>query len=109
MSFSVGFFFDISRFYCRLYLYPYKVLYPAGDYAVHLLPHAPFYYFFNGMLLFLFGLNVWWFHFIILLMWKVLTGQRREIEDTRDVGIEEVRCKSAVIGYAVADTLPVKS
>ena len=83
-------FFVLCRFYFRLYVYPYKVLYPSGSYAIRMFPHAPFYYFFNGLLLFLFAMNVWWFHFIILLIYRVATGQSNEVEDTREVGTVEV-------------------
>ena len=78
--------FSFSWFYFRLYVFPYKVLYPSGHYAVRVHPEAPFYYFFNGLLLFLFAMNLWWFHFIILLIWRVVTGQSTEVEDTREVG-----------------------
>ncbi|CAB4007018.1 ceramide synthase 1-like [Paramuricea clavata] len=84
---NVGFLaFSFSWFYFRLYVFPYKVLYPSGHYAVGVLPHAPFYYFFNGLLLFLFSMNLWWFHFIILLIWRVATGKSPEVEDVREVG-----------------------
>ena len=84
------FFLILCRFYFRLYVFPYKVLYPSGHLAVEMLPHAPFYYFFNGLLLFLFLMNLWWFHFIILLIWRVATGKSPEVEDVREVGTPQV-------------------
>ncbi|XP_046857899.1 ceramide synthase 1-like isoform X2 [Xenia sp. Carnegie-2017] len=82
--------FTFTWFYFRLYVFPYKVLYPTGKYAIELLPDAPFYYFFNGLLLFLFAMDLWWFHFIIMLVYRVLTGQSNEVEDTREVGTAEL-------------------
>ena len=99
-SFSLIFYFffqfvSFCRFYFRLYVFPYKVLYPSGHYAVGMQPEAPFYYFFNGLLLFLFAMNLWWFHFIILLIWRVVTGRSTEVEDTREVGTPQVNTRKS--------------
>ncbi|XP_031564644.1 ceramide synthase 1-like [Actinia tenebrosa] len=83
---NVGFLsFAFSWFYCRLYQYPHKVLYSTGHFARHILPDAPFYFFFNGLLWMLFAMNIWWFHFVLWLIWRVVNGESREVEDTREI------------------------
>ena len=80
--------FDFScRFVCRLYLYPRLVLFTAGGKARTVLPTAPFYFFFNAMLWILFGLNLYWFYFIMWLILRVVSGKSREVEDTREIPV----------------------
>ena len=52
--------------------------------------------------MFLFAMNVWWFHFIILLIYRVATGQSTEVEDTREVGTLEVHVTKRL--RSIADT-----
>ena len=78
------------RVSCRLYLYPLTVLYSAGHVARRVVGvHAPFYFFFNGMLWTLFGMNLWWSYFIIYLIYRILTGKSRQVEDTRELSSDE--------------------
>lgn len=71
------------RFWCRLWLYPQIVLFSTGYVARTILPEANFYFLFNVMLWCLMVLNVYWFHFIIMLIIRVLKGESRTVEDTR--------------------------
>lgn len=83
---NVGFLtFTVSWFVCRLYLYPRMVLLVTGSLAVEYVPDGPFYFFFNAMLWILFGLNLYWFHFIMWLIIRVMSGTSRELEDTREI------------------------
>jgi len=75
--------FALSWFVFRLYWFPLKVLYAALYGAAHLLPVSiPFIPIFNVMLWILLGMNTYWFHFILLCLYKVFTGQM--IDDTRE-------------------------
>ncbi|XP_074613865.1 ceramide synthase 1-like [Acropora palmata] len=77
--------FTLSWFYCRLYLYPIKVLYSCGSVeARDVLPTAPFYFFFNTMLWCLLVMNVWWFQYILLLLIRIVLGNSG-LEDTREI------------------------
>lgn len=80
---------------CRLYWYPILVLYSTGVVARSVLPDAPFYFFFNGMLWMLFVMNIWWAYFIVLLIYRILTGKSKHVEDTRELNIEKVKEKKA--------------
>ena len=73
------------RFYCRLYIYPIKVLYSCGFDCRLYVPTAPFYFFFNTMLWILFAMNVWWFQYIVWLLIRIVTGMSRSVEDTREI------------------------
>ena len=72
------------RFWCRLYVYPQIVLFSTGYVARAMLPQANFYFLFNVMLWLLQGLNLYWFHFILALVYRIVTGQARTVEDTRE-------------------------
>ncbi|EDO49866.1 predicted protein, partial [Nematostella vectensis] len=71
--------FALSWFICRLYLYPHKVLHTTGHSGRRLYEDLPFYFFFNSMLWALFAMNIWWFHFILLLIVRVLNGSSRAV------------------------------
>ena len=74
------------RLYCRLYLYPIKVLYSCGCGARPYMPYtAPFYFFFNTMLWILFGMNLWWFQYMVWLLIRIVTGITRSVEDVREL------------------------
>jgi len=81
---TVGFgIFALSWFVFRLYWFPLKVLYVTLYGAAHMLPVSiPFIPMFNVMLWILLGMNTYWFHFILLCLYKVFTGQM--INDTRE-------------------------
>jgi ceramide synthetase len=83
---SFGFLsFAVSWYVFRLYWFPLKVLY-AGLYgAAAIAPHdIPFVPCFCGMLWILLAMNCYWFSFILILLFKVATGQAKEIDDTRE-------------------------
>ncbi|KAJ7321492.1 Ceramide synthase 1 [Desmophyllum pertusum] len=78
--------FAVLWFYCRLYLYPIKVLYTCGCGCRPYVPlTAPFYFFFNGMLWTLFFMNLWWFQFIVWLIIRIVCGKSPGVEDTREI------------------------
>ena len=74
---------SFQRFYCRLYLYPLKVLTSCGFEARYNLPTAPFYFFLNPLLWGLFIMDLWWFQYIALLLIRVISGHSG-LEDTRE-------------------------
>lgn len=85
---NIGFVgFTITWFVFRLYWYPLKVLYSSGVVAAHraYIRGAGLYGLFNLLLWFLLFLNLYWFYFILLFLYKVATGQLKEINDTRDL------------------------
>jgi len=94
-----------SWFYCRLYLFPLKVIYMGLYGSVNMCDHRiPFVPFFNGMLILLLIMNIWWFHFIILLIYRVATGQQHEVEDTREYEPPDGENKLAPHSDAVSPT-----
>ncbi|KAJ7321491.1 Ceramide synthase 1 [Desmophyllum pertusum] len=80
-------------FYCRLYVYPIKVLYSCGYTAPQQAPELPFYFFFNTMLWMLFLMNVWWFHFIVWLIIRIVF-KKGHVEDTREIPKETEKDKA---------------
>ena len=88
------------RLYCRLYLYPIKVLYSTGYHGRPFVPTAPFYFFFNSMLWMLFFMNLYWFQFIVWLIIRIMFGKSRGVEDTREIPKESGK-KRAVSDKAV--------
>lgn len=83
--------FALAWFVCRLYWFPLKVLYSSGHSVIVYgpTPTAPFYLFFNVMLWILQFLNIYWFMFILNLMYKVATGQMKEVDDVRESDVME--------------------
>ncbi|KAI0231543.1 Ceramide synthase 1 [Lamellibrachia satsuma] len=83
--------FGASWFLCRLYWFPLKVLHTTGHAVFNYAPPVPvpFYFFFNVMLWILLGLNVYWFMFILNLIYRVATGQMKEVDDVRESEVEE--------------------
>ncbi|XP_058943479.1 ceramide synthase 1 [Pocillopora verrucosa] len=77
--------FALVWLYCRLYLYPLKVLHSCGCDARPIVPTAPFYFFFNAMLWVLFLMNIWWFTFIVWLLVRIIIGKSTGVEDTREI------------------------
>ncbi|CAH3171444.1 unnamed protein product [Porites evermanni] len=74
--------FTLLWVYCRLYLYPIKVLF-AGSYEFSkLVPNRPFYFSGNIMLWILFGMNLWWFQYILRMLIRAVTGKK--LEDIRE-------------------------
>ncbi|XP_036353971.2 ceramide synthase 1 [Ochotona princeps] len=85
VSFSVGW------FWFRLYWFPLKVLYATAHCSLRAVPGIPFYFFFNGLLLLLTLMNLYWFLYILAFAAKVLTGQLRELQDLREYEPTEAR------------------
>jgi len=46
---------------------------------MQMVPDGKFYLFFNTMLWMLFIMNIYWFHFVLWLIWRVLNGESREV------------------------------
>jgi len=89
--------FSIAWYIFRLYWFPLKVLYFSSVVSAHRGYHrgAGLYLFFNGLLFTLLGLDLYWFYFILLFLYKVITGEVTEIKDTRDVEEEEEAAAAA--------------
>lgn len=90
-TFFQTFFVLHPRFYCRLYIYPTKVLYSCGYISMLITPEAPLYFFFNAMLWLLFLMDVWWFHFIVWLIIRIAIGKSHGVEDTREIPNDSVK------------------
>lgn len=75
----------------RLYWFPLKVLYTCGVVAAHraYLRGAGLYAFFNSLLWFLLCLDIYWFYFILLFLYKVASGQMDSIQDLREDEVED--------------------
>lgn len=80
----VGFIlFTVTWLVARLYWYPTRALYSASVLAVGKLKR-PFSAFLSFLLWLIFVLNVYWFLYIAVFLFKVLTGQLKELVDTRE-------------------------
>lgn len=89
---NIGFVtFTAAWYVFRLYWFPLKILYTCGVVSAHraYLKGAGLYAFFNTLLWILLGLDIYWFYFILLFLYKVATGQLKEIKDTREDEEEE--------------------
>lgn len=89
---SIGFVsFSFVWFLFRLYWFPLKILYTCGVVSAHraYIRGAGLYAFFNSLLWFLLCLDIYWFYYILLFLWKVLTGQLDGVQDTREEEEEE--------------------
>ncbi|CAL8348740.1 ceramide synthase 1 [Gadus morhua] len=91
--------FSITWFWFRLYWFPLKVLYATCVSSLQSVPHIPFYFFFNALLLALLLMNIYWFLFIVVFVVKVL--KMKEVNDVREY--EEVEgVKAAAAGLVPA-------
>lgn len=81
--------FGVTWFWFRLYWFPLKVLYASCLTSQHSVPNIPFYFFFNALLFALLLMNIYWFLFIVQCVIRVLTGQSREVNDTREYEEQE--------------------
>jgi hypothetical protein len=81
-------FFAISFFVCRLVLFPFRIIFTTG-WSARLMTGAEFsYYFFNGLLLSLLVLHIFWFSIIVRMVWSFLkTGN--VAKDARSESDEE--------------------
>lgn len=88
---NIGFgVFTLSWFVFRLYWFPLKILYSTSVVSVYTAVErgAGLYGFFNTLLWFLFALDLYWFHLILLFLFKVALGQKDAFEDTREYDSE---------------------
>lgn len=78
--------FTISWFICRLYWFPLRILYASGVISAYkAFPQESYLYgMFNILLWLLFILDIYWFYFILLFLYKILSGQLNEIKDVRE-------------------------
>ncbi|KRX16501.1 Transmembrane 9 superfamily member 3 [Trichinella nelsoni] len=82
--------FTASWFIFRLYWFPLKVLYTSFYGSVFLGPDdLPFIPVFNFMLWLLFFINIYWFHFILMLIYNLATGKFKELEDSRELEVND--------------------
>lgn len=66
-----------------MYWFLTKVLYSTGVVCAGVYPNGPLYLPFNLMLLFLYGIQLYWFGFIVKLLVRMALGQSK-IEDNRE-------------------------
>lgn len=83
---TIGFvIFGTAWFVFRLYWYPLKAMYAAGHTSVIVMgKEPPFYLFFNVLLWILLCMNIYWFKFIVIMAYYVITGKTNEVEDVRE-------------------------
>lgn len=93
---SVGFVaLTVSWFYCRIYLFPVKILHAGayGTWVSCMVRPIPFFMFFNPLIWILQGLNVYWFSFLVIFLVRVVQGQITEVEDVREEADEPTDAK----------------
>ncbi|XP_054157239.1 ceramide synthase 1-like [Oppia nitens] len=76
--------FIMAWIYCRLYCYPLKQVYMASVYVTAKQIQVPFIQPIVLMLWLLLIMNIYWFTFILKLLYKVVTGQIKELDDNRE-------------------------
>jgi hypothetical protein len=92
---NIGFaIFTLQWILFRLYWSLVKSLYSAGYVSVKMYPDGPFYLPFNIMLMALYGMQVYWFSFIVILLVKIVSGAK--VEDTRETEEDAAARKVAV-------------
>lgn len=86
--------FAITWFLMRLHYYPRKVMYAAstGLFVKQVFPAH--YLLFLGLLSVLLVMNLYWFGLIVLFTVRVLMGDIRELDDTREYDVAEKLCSS---------------
>nr|XP_042910002.1 ceramide synthase 1 isoform X3 [Parasteatoda tepidariorum] len=77
------------RYVARLYWYPLRVLYTATSDVQRLQLLLPCALLMNSLLWILQLLNIYWFFFIVQFLFRVATGQVKEVDDTREYDVEE--------------------
>ncbi|CDS36468.1 lag1 longevity assurance 1 [Echinococcus multilocularis] len=88
---AIFFFFTISWFYFRIYLYCVRLLH-ATNWCVYLLRDhwlPRMYLFFNGLLWTLFVMQLIWSYYILSMCIRLVTGKDKMIEDIREKEIEQ--------------------
>ncbi|XP_076801395.1 ceramide synthase 1-like [Clavelina lepadiformis] len=83
---TVGFIlFGVAWYIFRLYWFPLKAMYAAGHVSLAVSQDLVFYHFFNALLWILLAMNIYWFTFIVVMAYKVVTKQVSEVDDTREL------------------------
>lgn len=79
----------ITWFVCRLYYFPLKVLYAssAGLLQRDLIPEYTLLN--NVMLLSLLAMNLFWFSQMLVVLYKILSGEMKEVDDVREYDVVE--------------------
>ncbi|CAG2110123.1 unnamed protein product, partial [Medioppia subpectinata] len=78
-----------TKLYCRLYCFPLKQVYMASVYVSAQQIKVPFILPIVAMLWILLLMNVYWFTFILKLLYKVVTGQIKELDDNREYSVDK--------------------
>jgi len=87
--------FGFTWFVFRLYWFPLKALYASGYTSYILNPETLIlYHLFNGLLWTLLCMNIYWFSIIVVTAYKVVTGQMKEVKDSREYDEDEQRRNS---------------
>ncbi|XP_053211651.1 ceramide synthase 1-like [Panonychus citri] len=87
---NIGFsFFTVTWFVTRLYWFPLRNIFISSIYVHQNGIQVPFPLFLNSLLYILLTMNLYWFSFIIKLLYKVVTGQVKELEDNREYEHDE--------------------
>ncbi|GFY45362.1 ceramide synthase 1 [Trichonephila inaurata madagascariensis] len=87
---NISFFcFTVAWYVCRLYWYPLRVLYTATSDVQRMKLVLPGALLMNSLLWILQILNIYWFLFILQFLFRVATGQVKEVDDTREYDVEE--------------------
>ncbi|XP_015928113.2 ceramide synthase 1 isoform X2 [Parasteatoda tepidariorum] len=87
---NISFFcFTVAWYVARLYWYPLRVLYTATSDVQRLQLLLPCALLMNSLLWILQLLNIYWFFFIVQFLFRVATGQVKEVDDTREYDVEE--------------------
>ncbi|XP_015789687.1 ceramide synthase 1 isoform X1 [Tetranychus urticae] len=81
--------FTVTWFVTRLYWFPLRNVFISSIYVHQHGIQVPFPLFLNSLLYILLTMNLYWFSFIIKLLYKVVTGQVKEIEDNREYEHDE--------------------
>lgn len=89
---NVGFIcFMVTWFVSRLYWFPLKALHAAAVTTLERYnpDQLPFLFYINCLLWFLLAMDIYWFLLILGFLFRVATGQIKELDDTREYDVEE--------------------
>ncbi|XP_023209834.1 ceramide synthase 1-like [Centruroides sculpturatus] len=81
--------FAVTWYVSRLYWFPLKALYAASSILMQRNIPLPFGFTMNVLLWILLVMNIYWFWFILGFIWRVVTGQMKEVDDTREYDVIE--------------------
>ncbi|KAM7315692.1 hypothetical protein ISCGN_005475 [Ixodes scapularis] len=96
------------RFITRLYYYPRKVMYAATT-GLFMKQVFPSYFFaLDCLLTVLLLMNLYWFILIVLFAVRVLTGDIKELDDTREYDVAQKLDKKGVLANGAPPPSPTK-